>query len=166
MSKDIFLSSTIINDQRGGGIQIPWNSIEENKSRTFFAKTWRGVAFCMSLNAIKKILVVLKVRGCKYQWRWEDAWVILCRDVYIRSMIFKITRIQSRNVFIEKNPGSIHHNLVIPIKVFHIRHVFEPKETMYVCSASMLLLILIFMKNEILWSTCTSRQRNKKEKDG
>jgi len=158
--------STIINGWRGGGIQVLWNSIAEIKSRTFFAKTWRGVPFCMFLNAIKKILVVLKARGWKYQWRWEDAWVILYRDAYIRSTLFRSVRIPRRNVFIEKTPGSIHHDLVIPIEVIHIRYVFEPKKTVYVCATPMLPLIPTKMKNEILWGAYRSRQINKKEKDG
>lgn len=120
----------------------------------------------MSLNTIKNILVVLKVRGWKHQWRWEDAQIVLCRDLYRRSTFFKSVRIPSRNVFIEKTPRSIHHDLVILIEVVHIRCVFEAKETMYLCGAPMFPLIPAKMKKENLWGAYASKKGNKREKDG
>ena len=116
----------------------------------------------MSLDAIKKILLVLNASRWKYQWWWEDAWVILYRDVYIRCTLFSRPRIPSRNVFIEIRLHSIHCTLVIPIKVVHIRCAFQPKETMYVCGAPMLPLIPANMWKEILWGECTYREKNKK----
>lgn len=82
--------------------------------------------------------ISIKMRGCMGH--------SLYIYVYIRCMLFSRLRIPSINVFIKIRLHSIHRALVIPTEVLHIRCVFQPKETMYVCRSPMFPLIPAMMR--------------------